>query len=865
MNLTASTPLESGRAYTLDGFRPEDAPGVVELYRAIYGDQYPVAAVYDPQALIRQEATGEVWRVLARSADGAVIGQTAMYRSSPPNPELYELGQLMVRQDFRQTPVASELMAYLLRELPPRHGIEQLWGEAVCNHLFTQQFMTWDGFRATGLEVALMPGVADPGGAGDRERVSALLAFRCGDRRPQTLYVPPVYAAALGFIYEGADGGETLVAASAPLPADRASQAGLQLFATAGLARLSFDALGGDFEVRLAELESEASLAGALVTQVLFRLTEPSSAAAVAILRRRGYFLGGALPRWFGDDGLLLQKVRVPVDCARIAVYGQRARQLKQLVLQDRAAVQAETVGRVLRQAVRNSPDKTAVSFPQRQVSLTYGQLDADADRVARSLMALGVERGAHVAVWAANEPEYLPLEFGCGRAGAPLVMINTLFRAQELEYVLKQSDARILFLSDSPEALAALREIRDRLPELRHLVLLADAAPAAMLSWPAFLAQSAATPEARLAAREQELSGSDIFAIQYSSGTTGAPKGAMLSHQAYIASADAYRERQGHHSGDVHCLPLPFFHVYGNVLAFSALLAGAAVVVLERFRALDLLQAIETGRATIVSGTPTMFVAALEELSRRPWDLSSLRGGSMGGAFCPPELVRAVVERMGARGMGILYGSTEGLCSLMNAPASPLERRAGTVGRIIPGYEAKIIDPATGVEVGTGIPGELCVRGPIRMTRYYQMPAATAEAIDAEGWLHSGDLAQVDGAGYYQICGRIKDLVIRGGENIYPAEVEAVLLEHPAVLDAQVVGIPCPYFGEEVVACLRLKPGRSATVLELKRHCRQRLAIFKVPATCLFLEQFPLTASGKPQKFKLRELAAQLVGQEPG
>ena len=856
--------------WELDLFRSRDAEGVVELYRAVYGDNYPVKAVYDPQALIRQEDAGEAWRAVVRAEVGSVVGHVSFYRSSPPNPGLYEFGQLMVRHDFRQTVAATELMVYSLAEIPRLHALEQIWGEAVCNHLYTQQFVAREGFVETGLEVGLMPGesyskaLSTP--STDKERVSTLLAFRSFLPRAQTLYLPPVYEESLRFIYEPIDCGHTFLVSEAPLPAGIKSQATLREFAGAGVARMTFEAVGEDFESRLAEMESEASAGGAVVTQVFFRLTEPWTGAAVEILRRRGYFLSGALPRWFDDDGLLMQKVRGKTDFEKIFIYSKRARKLKEIVRQDQESVQDITVGGILARMARLLPDKTAMIFAQRNRRYTYAELDREADRVARALIALGVEQGEHVAIWAPNVPEYQLVALGCGRAGAPLVMINTYYGTFELEYVLKQSDTTTLFLTDGAgrpgEYLEALREVRTRLPELRNVILLGDAAPPEMITWQEFLANASETDEARISARKQEISASDIFAIQYTSGTTGAPKGVMLSHFSYILCVDSYVERKGLKSDDILCNPLPFFHVYGNAVSLSALVAGGTVVVLERFRAPDLLQAVETCRVTSISGTPTMFVAALEEFSNRTYDLSSLRGGDMGGSFCPQELVRAVVEKMGARGFGILYGSTEGLLPLLNAPAFSVETRVGSEGKAMPSFDVKICDLQTGKEMSVGENGELCIRGPAMMTRYYKMEEETAAAIDAEGWLHSGDLANVDANGFYHITGRIKEVIIRGGENIYPAEVEAFLLTHPKVLDAQVVGIPCDYYGEDVVAFLRLKQGQSAEVIEMKRYCRENIAINKVPAMVFFVEQYPLTASGKVQKFKLREMAVRKIAE---
>ena len=303
----------------------------------------------------------------------------------------------------------------------------------------------------------------------------------------------------------------------------------------------------------------------------------------------------------------------------------------------------------------------------------------------------------------------------------------------------------------------------------------------------------------------------------------------------------------------------LPFFHIYGTIMVLAFLAAGASVAPVERFQARAMLEAIESCRATQMCGTPTMYVAALKELENRPFDLSSLQGGTISGAYCSPELVKAVVEKMGARSFGVIFGMTEALCTMCR-PTDPLHRRSGTVGRIMPDRELKIVDPQTGETAPTDGVGELCVRGAPVIGGYYRMPEATAQVIDQEGWLHSGDLFRVDAEGYYSIVGRLKDLIIRGGENIYPTEIEGFLQTHPKVADAQVVGIPCDYFGEEVVAFVRLKSGCTATSLELKRHCRQQIALDKVPAKVFFVEQYPLTASGKVQKFKLREMAVRLM-----
>ncbi|MDT8903617.1 AMP-binding protein [Anaeroselena agilis] len=538
-----------------------------------------------------------------------------------------------------------------------------------------------------------------------------------------------------------------------------------------------------------------------------------------------------------------------------------------------------QTIGALLSAQAGARGDKPALVDGDGKVRYTFGQLNDGARRVASALLALGAGRGENAAIWAPNMPLYLDVAFGCAKAGVPLVMANTNFRAYELEQVLRQTEAATLFVADGagrpgefPEILRELcPELADappgrlaaaRLPHLRRVVFLGDESRPGMFSWPEFLALAAGAEEARVTACEAAVVAEDVFAILLTSGTTGTPKGAMLTHANFFYVAATVSGCLGVSPGDRLCIPLPFFHAYGFGMVLTALAAGAAVVALDRFRAPELLQAIEGARCSLVFGTPTMYVAALEELARREYDLSSLRGGNTAGAFCPPELAEAVIGRMGAREFGVFFGMTEAYCTI-NRPDDPPERRVGTIGRAMPGMEVRVVDPRTGLEAPAGTAGELCVRGPAVMKGYYKMPEATAKAIDADGWLHSGDLARADADGYCVVTGRIKDLIIRGGENIFPAEIEEFLFTHPKVAEAQVVGVPCDYYGEDVVAFVRLKDGCTATSLELKRYCRERIAIIKVPAKFFFVDSYPLTASGKVQKFRLRELAARMLAEE--
>ncbi|MBP2627538.1 MAG: acyl-CoA synthetase (AMP-forming)/AMP-acid ligase [Firmicutes bacterium] len=535
------------------------------------------------------------------------------------------------------------------------------------------------------------------------------------------------------------------------------------------------------------------------------------------------------------------------------------------------------TVGSLLAKKVHIAPNSRALLYCKQQVEYTYGELNNISCSVAQGLLALDVVHGSPAAIWATNLPEWLLIQFGCAKVGVPLVAINSNYRAYELEYVLKQSITTTLFIADGAsqpgEYLTAIYEIcpelktarpgclqSERLPALRNVVFLGQEQHPGMFTWQEFLEKSKNTSDKELAVRENAVTGEDIFVIQYTSGTTGTPKGAMFTQRSYIINALATAECQGLTSQDISCIPLPFFHAYGCIAVMAAVAVGASIAAIERFNAQELLRTIQSCQATAVCGTPTMFVATLEEMKNHTYNLSSLRGGNMAGAPCSSQLVKTVVEKMGAREFGILYGSTEAIISIMNRWDDSLEHRITTLGQAMPEVELKIINPQTGMTVATGIDGELCIKSPSQMKGYYNMPETTGQALDGEGWLHSGDLACATAEGYYHITGRIKDLIIRGGENVYPAEIEEFLYTHPKIKDAQVVGIPCEYYGEEVVAFIRLQVDQTATPLEIKRYCRERIAIHKVPAQFLFVDQYPQTASGKVQKFRLKEMAMQML-----
>lgn len=542
------------------------------------------------------------------------------------------------------------------------------------------------------------------------------------------------------------------------------------------------------------------------------------------------------------------------------------------------------TIGRMLRETARRHPQQPALAFRQFDYRITYAQFDHEVDQVARALLGLGIKKGEHVALWATNWPQWVLLQFATARVGAVLVNVNPAYRGHELGYVLRQSDAVALFLIDkfrTSDYFAMLQEIVPQLaeagpdglvapdfPRLRHVVSIttqpARETTRGMRSWKEFLDLGQSTSAATLAARENELSPGDKINIQYTSGTTGFPKGATLTHRNILLNAYYVGDCQKFSEHDGICISVPFYHCFGCVLGtLCAAIYGAKMVVPhEYFRPEENLAAIEQDRATAVYGVPTMYIAMLDHPTRKDRDVSSLRTGIMSGSPCPLEVMQRVVSEMGIGGVTIAYGLTEASPVITQTRIdAPIELRVKTVGQPLPGLEVKLIDPASGKTLGDDEQGELCMRGHGVMLGYYNMPDQTARTIDAEGWLHSGDIALRMPNGYYRITGRIKDMVIRGGENIYPREIEEFLYTHPAVQDVSVVGVPDPKYIEELAAWIRLKPEQSASETEIRAYCQENLSHFKVPKYIRFVNEFPQTVTGKIQKFKIREAMIQELG----
>lgn len=543
----------------------------------------------------------------------------------------------------------------------------------------------------------------------------------------------------------------------------------------------------------------------------------------------------------------------------------------------------AQTIGEAFDQTVQRYPDGEALVVRHQSLRYTWRELAEAVDLHARAFLALGLQTGDRLGVWAPNCAQWCISQFASAKIGVILVNINPAYRTSELEYVLKQSgcqwlvcagafktsDYHAMLQSLAPElAQQSIGHLdSERLPDLRGVISLDLQPPPGFLPWSHLAALGMAVSPAQLAEREASLHIDQPVNIQYTSGTTGFPKGATLSHHNILNNGYMVGESLGLTANDRLVIPVPLYHCFGMVMGNLGCMTHGSTMIYpnDAFDPLLTLTTVAEEKATALYGVPTMFIAMLDHPERRELDLSSLRTGIMAGATCPIEVMRRVISEMHMAEVQIAYGMTEtSPVSLQTGPSDELELRVTTVGRTQPHLESKIIDEAGGV-VPRGTIGELCTRGYSVMLGYWNNPKGTAEAIDPDGWMHTGDLATMDEQGYVCIVGRNKDMIIRGGENIYPRELEEFFFTHPAVADVQVIGIPCSRYGEEIVAWIKFHPGHSATEQELQAWCKERIAHFKTPRYFKFVEAFPMTVTGKIQKFRMREISIEEICDREG
>ncbi len=537
-----------------------------------------------------------------------------------------------------------------------------------------------------------------------------------------------------------------------------------------------------------------------------------------------------------------------------------------------------QTIGQMLDEQSEKYPQREALVYADRDLRMTYEELNWQSRLVAKGLMALGIEKGEHIAVWTTNVPEWVQLQFGTGKMGAPIVTVNTNYRSSELEYLLKQSDAKTIILMENYRDHSFINTLQELCPELEHcepghlqskrlpllknVILIGETKYPGVLNWSDILSAAEQITEEQLAQRQQALHYDDVINIQYTSGTTGFPKGVMLTHYNLVNNAINIAECMRLTFEDRLCIPVPFFHCFGCVIGTLAITtSGGTMVPVQEFSPAEVLRTVEKEKCTALHGVPTMFISELNLPNFSSFNLSTLRTGVMAGSNCPIEVMKAVIDKMGMKDVTICYGQTEASPVITQTRADdPLLLKLETVGRALPNLEVKIIVPGTDEEAAPNEQGELCTRGYHVMKGYYKNQEETLLAMDEAGWLHTGDLATMDEAGYVRVTGRLKDMIIRGGENVSPREIEEFLYTHKKIADVQVAGVPDPVYGEEAAAWIILREGEQATEEEIRDYCRDKISRHKIPRHIFFIDDYPMTASGKVQKYRLRESFAATV-----
>lgn len=538
------------------------------------------------------------------------------------------------------------------------------------------------------------------------------------------------------------------------------------------------------------------------------------------------------------------------------------------------------TVGGLLHEMATKYPNDNYITYTDRDFTRTWKEFDEETDRIAKSFLAMGIKRDDHVAIWSTNTPEWLLTLYAVAKIGAVLVTVNTAYKVFELEYLLRQSDTKVLIMTEKYRdtsyvdivnelcpALSASDPLQELdiagLPCLKHIILSAEKSVPGMLSFSDLYNDQSDEIAAEFSTLMASLNPNDVVNMQYTSGTTGFPKGVMLTHRNIINNGNCIGDCMKFTHDDKLCLVVPLFHCFGLVLATMASLTHAtAIVPVEYFRPTWVMDAIQNENCTAVHGVPTMFIAMLEHKDFKNYHFSKLRTGIMAGSPCPIKVMQQVVDEMGMSEITIAFGQTElsPVCTQTTTDDS-IEMRVATVGRALPHIECKIVDPETGEECPINVEGEFCARGYNVMKGYYKMEEATRQTIDADGWVHSGDLCSCDANGYYKVTGRIKDMIIRGGENIYPMEIEEFLYTLPQIKDVQVIGVPSVNYGEEIMACIVLRDGETMTEMQVKDAVRASMARHKVPSFIAFVDGFPMNAAGKIMKYKMREWAVEQLG----
>ena len=543
------------------------------------------------------------------------------------------------------------------------------------------------------------------------------------------------------------------------------------------------------------------------------------------------------------------------------------------------------TVGEQIAEMARKYPDSNMINYTDRDYKRTWKEFDEECETIARGFMSLGLTKGSHVSIWATNVPAWLLAFFASAKMGGIAITVNTSYKIFELEYQLRQSDTDAIVLIDGFKGTSYIDIINElcpmlkdcepgnlnhpTLPRLKSVIYAGDGeCPAGMVNWNDLYTLAEKVPYEELKALSDSCDCHETVNIQYTSGTTGFPKGVMLTHYNILNNGLTIGDGMKFTHEDKLCITVPFFHCFGIVLAVMACIThGTAFVPIDIFNPKKVLDALKSESCTALHGVPTMFIAIMDHPDFAQYNFSNMRTGIMAGSPCPIKTMRDVSEKMNMNDIVIVFGQTESSPgSTMTTTNDTEEHRCTTVGKAFPGVECKIFDVETGETLPVGQIGEFCARGYNIMKGYYKMPEATALAIDKDGWLHFGDLAVCDEEGYYKVTGRLKDMIIRGGENIYPKELEECLYDHPDVKDVQVIGIPSKKYGEEVCACVILREGANVTEDDIKEYYKKRIAFFKIPKKIWFLEEFPMTASGKIQKFVLRDQAVEHFGlQEDG